>query len=144
MKRIHFTDLSGNPYALGRNGTMDITGVIVTDRSEHVSLAPITSKGKEGRCVIEIPKNRATLTAVAFELLAYAGPASDTIADNNLATEITHQVLEEMGDIFYDADPEIDGAGEEDFEMPAERAERLIYDAFRRAIRLIRAEKTRS
>jgi hypothetical protein len=64
------------PYAkgaqfLGRNGTFRSTGLEIYSAASVV-LRPITSKGKTGRCGIEIPANPETLRQIAAELTQIA------------------------------------------------------------------------
>jgi hypothetical protein len=41
--------------SLGRNGIVTTTGVEVWPHRDNVTIYPVTSKGKRGRCYIEIP-----------------------------------------------------------------------------------------
>jgi hypothetical protein len=80
------------PYAkdtqfLGRNGTFRATGLEIYS-SASVVLRPITSKGKTGRCGIEIPANPETLRQIAAELTRIANIYEEWyITDNRALVE---------------------------------------------------------
>jgi hypothetical protein len=59
---------SETTHFTGRNGTFKQTGVTVTQYAHNgvVCLAPITSKGREGNCLLSIP--HADLPALIVEL----------------------------------------------------------------------------
>lgn len=52
--------------ALGRNGTMKVRGLTVYIGRDKVDIAPINSKGVEGRCFISMP--RESIPALITEL----------------------------------------------------------------------------
>lgn len=51
--------------SLGRNGSMQTTGLEVMVTHDSINLAPINSYGYAGRCSIELPKDTATLSQLA-------------------------------------------------------------------------------
>ena len=55
---------------LGRNGTGLMSGMIVERHRDHLSLAPITSRGKVGRAYLLVPLANAGAVADALEAIA--------------------------------------------------------------------------
>ena len=71
-KNVHFTR---KVTALGRNGVMTCIGIDVWGwgtETDSVSISPINSKGNDGRCRIEVPKEE--LKRVSDLLLAFSKP----------------------------------------------------------------------
>jgi len=68
--------------ALGRNGTINATGVEVYATEKVVTLTPITTRGVPGRCYIELPNDPAFLRALAEKAIQVADGA--TLAETPL------------------------------------------------------------
>ena len=51
--------------ALGRNGTVNAAALEILEQQDVVTLSPVTTRGAVGRCWIELPRDSATLRAVA-------------------------------------------------------------------------------
>jgi hypothetical protein len=60
------------PQSLGRNGPLNTAGVSVLPLRRSVELMPVTSRGGLGRCTVSLPRDPATLRALAQVLLALA------------------------------------------------------------------------
>jgi hypothetical protein len=62
----------------GRNGTFKCVGVEVWELSNRVTISPITSKGKIGRCDIDIPlENLGEFINALTDLVPKKGDTSD-------------------------------------------------------------------
>ncbi|AET95455.1 hypothetical protein BSFA1_82770 (plasmid) [Burkholderia sp. SFA1] len=60
----------------GRNGTFKSAGVVIRETAGAVQVQPITSRGKLGTCLIELPSDRTVFSQLAdvFRQLAEAEP----------------------------------------------------------------------
>jgi len=56
MEYIKFSKLTS---ALGRNGNMKVSGLVIYDTTDGIHIAPLTSKGRTGVCYIGICKENA-------------------------------------------------------------------------------------
>ncbi|WP_425953195.1 hypothetical protein [Ralstonia pseudosolanacearum] len=64
---------------VGRNGEFKSAGVVIREMSDSVQVQPITSRGKLGRCLIDVPIDRnvfSQLAEVFTRLAANAAPVT--------------------------------------------------------------------